>query len=338
MVRAVGGRTRIAGACIGVALAVVAGACSGKTPATSVTAEGAPSPSPGCAKPTPTRSGTVSLRHGGMDRSYDLVVPRTPSDEPMPLVLGYHGYSSSPQAAAAYWSAGEQRDDFVAVFPQGSNVGGSTPAYWNIETVDEPLLADDVAFTSALLDQVEANLCIDQRRIYAMGMSNGGMFVSTLACRLSDRIAAVAPVAGVHVLPDCAGRPMPIIITHGTADPVVPFGETDVAVPAAETGLFKENPAGLAQLRMLDKARARPATSWVESWAEHNGCNLDAPEVTASGDARTEYTGCDRGGDVVLQAVQGGSHEWPTPPALAATSQALAFFRDHPLPPDALDR
>jgi poly(3-hydroxybutyrate) depolymerase len=53
---------------------------------------------------------------------------------------------------------------------------------------------------------------------------------------------------------------------------------------------------------------------------------------------RTEYTECDSGGDVVLQAVEGGGHEWPTSPTLDAASRALAFFQDHPLPRDALDR
>jgi polyhydroxybutyrate depolymerase len=258
----------------------------------------------------------------------------------MPLVLGYHGYGNSPQELAGLWSGGAPRDGFAAVFPHGSDVGGSTAAYFNIETADEPLLADDVGFTEALLDRLEADLCIDRARIYAMGFSNGGLFVSTLACRLDGRIAAVAPVAGVHVPSDCAGRPMPILATHGTADPLVPFGETDVGVPLALTGLFQTNAGGSAQLRMLDKARERPATSWVESWARHNGCRVDAPAVATIGDKveRTEYTGCDGGGDVVLQAVEGGGHEWPASPTLDAISRALAFFQDHPLPRDELDR
>jgi polyhydroxybutyrate depolymerase len=255
----------------------------------------------------------------------------------MPLVLGYHGYGGSPLELAVRLEDRALDDGFVAVFPHGSDLGGSTPAYFNLETVEEPVLADDVGFTGALLDRVEADLCIDRTRIYAMGFSNGGMFVSTLACRLNDRIAAVAPVGGVHLLPDCAGRPVPIIVTHGTSDPVVPFDETDVGVPLDATGLFEETAGGSAQLRMLERARERPVTSWVESWAQHNGCSLEAPEVTTIGDQRTEYTECDSGGDVVLQAIQGGGHEWPTSPTLDATSRALAFFQDHPLPREALD-
>jgi polyhydroxybutyrate depolymerase len=274
-----------------------------------------------------------------MDRSYDIVVPDTRSSVPMPLVLGYHGFGGSPQEQAMSGLADRALlDGFVAVFPQGSNLGGSTPAYFNLETVDEPLLADDVGFTGALLDDVEADVCIDRTRIYAMGMSNGGMFASTLACKLDERIAAIAPVAGVHLLPHCAGRPMPIIITHGTSDPLVPFDESEDGQIDA-TGLFEETAGGSAQLRMFEKVVETPVTSSVESWARHNGCSLDAPALTTIGNMveRTGYTECDNGGDVVLQAVEGGGHEWPTSPTLDATARALAFFQDHPLPRDVLD-
>ena len=337
MLRAFGPTGRTAGACICVFLAVVAGACGGKTHDASVRADGAPSPSSGCARTAHPTSGTVSLRYDGINRSYDIVVPDTRSGVPTPLVLGYHGFGGSPLEQEATGLAERAlRDGFVAVFPQGSNLGGSTPAYFNLETVDESLLANDVGFTGALLDDVEADLCIDRTRIYAMGMSNGGMFVSTLACKLNDRIAAVAPVAGVHLLPDCAGRPMPIIITHGTSDPLIPFDESDVG-QIDPTGVFEQTAGGSAQLHMFERVWETPVTSWVESWAKHNGCSLDAPEVTTIGNMvrRTAYTDCDNGGDVVLQAVEGGGHDWPTAPRLDTTARALAFFKDHPLHRDA---
>lgn len=327
---------RLTGACVCVVVAVVTGACGGQTNE-SISADGAPAPSSGCSGTPSTRSGTVALRYDGMSRSYDIVVPRTRPRAPMPLVLVYHGLGGSA-AEQALWSADRTvADGFVAVFPQGSNLGGSVPAYFDLETVDEPLLADDVGYTGALLDDVEADLCIDRTRIYAMGMSNGGMFVSTLACELDDRIAAVAPVAGVHLLPDCGGRAMPIIVTHGTSDPLVPFDESNVD-QIDVTGLFDETPGGSALGRMFERVIGTPVTSWVESWAEHNGCSLDAPEVTSIGDTveRTAYDECDNGGDVVLQAVEGGGHEWPTSPTLDTTARALAFFEAHPLPRDAL--
>ena len=328
---------RLAGACVCVVVAVVTGACGGQTEEP-VTGDVAAAPSSGCSGTASTRSGTVTLRYDGMNRSYDIVVPRTRPGVPMPLLLVYHGLGGSPAEAAVSGLVDRAvADGFVAVFPQGSDLGGSVPAYFDLETVDEPVLADDVGFTGALLDDVEADLCIDRTRIYAMGMSNGGMFVSTLGCKLDDRIAAVAPVAGVHMLPDCGGRAMPIIVTHGTSDPLVPFEESDVG-QIDTTGLFDETPGGSAQRHMFERVIGTPVTSWVESWATHNGCSLDTPVVAAVGATvdRTAYDECDDGGDVVLQAVEGGGHEWPTPPTLDTTARALAFFEAHPLPRDEL--
>jgi polyhydroxybutyrate depolymerase len=330
---------RIAGLCLCLVLAVVTGACSGETKDTAVTADAGPSPSSGCDGSTPSHSGTVSLRHDGMDRSYELVVPDMRPGVPVPLVLGFHGYTGSPQEAALSGLALRAlQDGFVAVLPYGSDVDGSTPRYFNIETSDEPLLADDIGFTQAILDDVEADLCIDRTRIYAMGMSNGGMFVSTLACALGERIAAVAPVAGVHVASDCAGRPVPIIATHGTSDVQIPFAESDVG-RFEVSGLFEQSAGAQAQRRMFEQVYGTSATSWVESWARHNGCNLDSPEVATVGSAveRTAYVDCDDGADVMLQAVVGGGHDWPTSPTLDATARALAFFQDHPLPRNALE-
>ena len=341
MVRAVGPRAWRRTVCLSgcVALAAVAGACTAEQDDASVAADASPVPSAGCSATETVRSGTVSLRYDGINRSYDIVVPDTRPGVPVPLVLGYHGLGGSPQEAALAGVAERAPlDGFVAVLPQGSTVDASTPAYFDLETVEEPVLADDVGFTRAILDDVEADLCIDRTRVYATGMSNGGMFVSTLACALDDRIAAVAPVAGVHLLPDCDGRPVPILVTHGTSDPVVPFDESDVG-SFDFAGLFAASDGGAAQLRMFEKVAQAPVTTWVESWARHNGCRVDAPDVSTVEPTveRTAYTDCDDGADVVLQEVDGGGHDWPTGPGLDATATALAFFRDHPLSRDMLD-
>lgn len=326
------GRARhLLGAGLVVAAAVVTGACTGPTQERETT-------SAGCDRASTPGSKTVLLRHDGLDRSYDVVVPDTPAGEPVPVVLGFHGFGGSPQEQAAVSGLADRAlaDGFVAVFPQGSDGDRTSPAYFTLGTTDDASLADDEGLTRAILDDVEADLCVDRLRVFAMGHSNGGMFVSTLACVLGGRIAAVAPVAGVHLLPDCDGRPVPIVVTHGTADPVVPFDGAGIAVPLAD--LLGDSDAITPQLRMFEPVVERPATSWVEAWAEHNGCSLEAPEVGTIGTAveRTAYGGCDGGADVVLQAVRGAGHSWPTA-ELDATARALAFFEDHPLPADALD-
>lgn len=80
----------------------------------------------------------------------------------------------------------------------------------------------DLAFVSALLDRLERERCVDRRRMYATGMSNGGFFANLLGCRLAHRLAAVAPVAGAMALPHCEpAESIPLLLIYGSADRVV---------------------------------------------------------------------------------------------------------------------
>lgn len=47
-----------------------------------------------------------------------------------------------------------------------------------------------------MLDALGREPCVDARRVYATGLSNGGVMAHRPGCELSDRIAAIAPVAG----------------------------------------------------------------------------------------------------------------------------------------------
>ena len=300
---------------------VIAGACSPTTgdPDGSQT-QGSPSTlaataiapeveSAGCNEGVSPGSRSESFRHDGIERAYDIVVPETAQGVAMPVVLSFPGFtnSSEDQAVRSGLASRAPADGFVAVFPQGSDFEGTTPPYFNLETVDDPSLADDVGFTAEILDRVEADLCIDRSRIFVSGFSNGGMFAATLGCALSDRVAAVAAVAGVHLLPDCRGRPMPIIITHGSADDVVPFSEGDVGLAAdASREIILGSGGNEAQLRMLAAVNETSVRSWVESWARRNGCRLIDPAVVSGSVVETTaYRKCRAGGDVVLQVIEG---------------------------------
>ena len=330
---------------------LIAGACSPTTgdpdgsptqgsPATSTpTAIARGVESAGCNEGVSPGSRTESFRHDGIERTYDLVVPETAQGVAMAVVLSFPGFtnSSEDQAERSGLAARAPADGFVAVFPQGSDFEGTTPSYFNLETVDDPSLADDVGFTAEILDRVEADLCIDRSRIFVSGFSNGGMFAATLGCALSDRVAAVAAVAGVHLLPDCRGRPMPIIITHGTADDVVPLSEGDVGPAALD--IIREFGGNEAQLRMTAAVTGTSVRSWAESWAQRNECRLIEPAVESAVESgsvveTTAYRNCRAGGDVVLQVIEGGDHDWPLSPGPDATAQALSFFASHPFPID----
>ena len=333
---------------------VFAGACSPTTadpdgsptqgsPATSTPTAIAPGvvESAGCNEGVSPGSRSESFLHDGIERTYDIVVPETAQGVAMPLVLSFPGFtnSSEDQAVRSGLAARVPADGFVAVFPQGSDFEGTTPSYFNLETVDDPSLADDVGFTAEILDRVEADLCIDRSRIFVSGFSNGGMFAATLGCALNDRVAAVASVAGVHLLPDCRGRPMPIIITHGTADDVIPLSKGDIGSASAD--LIRYFGGNEAQLRMSAAVTGTSVRSWVESWARRNGCSLIDPAVESAVESgsvveTTAYRKCRAGGDVVLQVMEGEDHDWPLSPGPDATARVLSFFARHPFPIDEL--
>jgi polyhydroxybutyrate depolymerase len=294
------------------------------TPAAAATVASTPvaSGSAGCGKPVEQGSSTGSVASGGIERTYRLYVPRGySSGRPAALVVNYHGlgrtaleqeqYSAYPEAADKY--------GFVVVSPQGT----ASPSEWFLYGPIEAGYVDDFAFTEALIDALSGSLCIDPARIYATGLSNGGGMTSLAGCRLSDRIAAIAPVAGEpYVAAECKdAAPVPIIAFHGTDDPLVPFEETP------DTGR-----PDIFRLGARNNMRA---------WAEHNGCNLTLKTERIAPDVVLEsYLGCRNGADVQLYVIEGGGHTWPgarvdepglggTTRSISATELSWLFFAAH---------
>lgn len=260
-------------------------------------------------KPMP-RSGTRFLG----ERSYIVHVPTGYGDAAVPLVLNLHGYRATADIQQSYSQMDGKADaeGFVVVYPQGE---GSPPA-WNAGGCCGGATTDDVGFLAALLDALEEELCIDPRRVYVTGLSNGGFMSHRLACEMADRIAAAAPVAGTIAVDPCRpARPIPVLHIHGTADATVPY----------EGGWSKG------------------ARETMVEWAERNGCDPTSATTFQNGDSRCEtWSGCEGGADVVLCTVEGGGHTWPGSfdvPALGYTTKDLVandviwtFFAAHPKP------
>ncbi len=276
----------------------------------------------GCALDTPPPEAMFEhvLPHDGLDRELLVYVPpgydhRTPT----PVVLAFHGYTNTP-AQQEEWSMLSEtaaQQGFVLVYPQGTGALSG----WNAGDccLGPGSMVDDVGFTAAILDWLESELCIDSQRVYATGFSNGGFLSHRLACELSDRIAAIAPVAGVMGIDDCAPvRPVPVLHMHGTSDFVVPY--------IGSIGFGFESVADT-----------------IAGWVARNGCQGEPVNSYARGDASCErYERCDAGAQVELCTIEGGGHTWPGGadiPGAGMTSQDLSanermweFFMAHPLP------
>jgi polyhydroxybutyrate depolymerase len=224
---------------------------------------------------------------------------------------------------------------FVVIFPNGT----SSPTYWNL-TLDQRG-ADDVGYLRALIGDAGRRLCIDRRRVFMTGMSNGAGMTSAAACHLADIVAAFAPVAGVHG-PDTCGakaRAVALVAFHGTADPYLSytggFGPQAGKLPIPKgTDL-----AVMARYPSPDREQA------VRSWATFDGCGPAATTNESSEVRVTRYAGCRDHGAIALYSVIGGGHSWPGSAVSVAAASIVGktttqidanqvmwdFFSAHPL-------
>jgi len=155
---------------------------------------------------------TKELIVNGTTREYIIYVPENyTGTSSLPLLLSFHGLTSNMEFNFNYTNFDQLAEDenFIVVHPNGiSNT-------WTVSANDDT----DINFIVALLNQLEEDYNIESNRIYSTGMSMGGFFSFSLACRLSDRIAAVASVTGSMYQPainNCSPvKPMPILQIHG---------------------------------------------------------------------------------------------------------------------------
>lgn len=238
---------------------------------------------------------TVNLSHEGLDRSYILYVPASyTGDEAVPLVFNFHGYTSNAEQQLFYgdFRPIAEEEGFIVVHPQGTVDGVGAQHFnvgWGGSTVD------DVSFTGAMIDDISASYNINQKRIYSTGMSNGGFMSYELACKLSDRIAAIASVTGSmspFTFNNCnANRPVPVLEIHGTADGTVPYtgGSVALAIPDVIDYWVDQNKCGEPNINMIDNPTIDDV-QYVEHFVYPNG---------------------DEGVNVELMRVVGGTHTWP---------------------------
>jgi polyhydroxybutyrate depolymerase len=283
----------------------------GSSPAAHIAARAAtdpPKPSPGCTEPGVRPELTLTrqnLEVSGTQRWYLISTPRPGSvPRPLPLVLDFHGLGEGAQLEALTTQFGPlgQKDDFISVFPQGTG----TPVHWDTTSVKGNL---DLQFVSEILDHVETTQCVDETRIYATGLSDGAFMTSFLACAMSNRIAAFAPVSGVQLATPCdATRPVPILAFHGTADPILYFngGVGSAVLNHALNGgpapSVKIPPANL-------NGPGYPAT--VKAWAKRDGCAASAVDTHVSPHVIERVYPCPKGTAVEFYIVIGGGHAWP---------------------------
>lgn len=287
--------------------------------------------------PAATGEGEVhTLDFGGLKRSYMLHMPAMSLPGPLPLVVVLHGGAGSGAGAAKMtgFSALADQVGFIAVYPDGTDrdrpvlhaMGKPGFLTWNAGSCcgyAQEHNIDDVGFIRAVVTDVEKQHAVDAKRIYATGISNGGMFSYRLACEASDVFAAIGPVAGIVEIPDCRpAHPVAVIDFQGTDDENVPLN------------------GGVGKKEVGKKEDRRPVQYSIDLWVKADGCSVtvksEHPDIHL-----TNYGGCEAGTAVDYYVVQDGGHAWPggqqmasfldkPNPNIPATALIWSFFKDHP--------
>lgn len=268
-------------------------------------------------KEFPGGASSRTLTSGEVGREYVLFVPDSYDGRaPLALVLSLHGSASSAedQVALSDLRTVAEAEGFAVAELQSAR-----PLAWNEPVQSE--LPDDVLYASDVIDDASRVLCVDPAQVYATGFSGGGRMASRLACDLSERIAAIAPVAGLrHGEPCTPTRPVPVVTFHGTADVINPFDGDDRGQRWGES-----------------------VPDAVLGWARANSCREEARAERVSDEVRRfSYRGCANGADVDFYVVEDGGHTWPGSPIdsplgyitqdISASEIAWDFFARHPKP------
>lgn len=298
------------------------------------------SPSSRCQRTLDPGTQTIQVSFGGEDYPVRVHVPAGAAARgDLPMVVNLHPSSGNAEIHSTYSAMDPvaDRENFIVVAPNG-DIPAADPNpdgiwFWNVPGV--PTTAgelppedarDDVAFLTRVIDRVDRLGCVDDDRVFMTGFSGGARMSSAYACARADKVAAIAPVAGIRYgrpspedpmvpeLQSCEPRlPVPVVTFHGDGDTVNPYEGNDdprwgYTVPFA------------AQL-----------------WARSNGCRVGPELATVTEHVTTSrYSRCPDRADVLVYRIAGGTHSWPgadDPNAtqeISASALAWEFFEDHP--------
>ncbi|MBI1944442.1 MAG: prolyl oligopeptidase family serine peptidase [Deltaproteobacteria bacterium] len=267
-------------------------------------------------------SSTITV--GGVERSYHLFVPAGASPK-APLVVVLHGRFGTAEQVRRHsgMDAEAERRGALVLYPEGVDRRWNDLRQLTLEPTKRKVGTDDVGFILAVVDRLIAEGKVDPARVYVAGHSNGGFLALTLACTHAERFAGVGVVAATLPKTDCTiARALPVMLFHGTADPLVPFAGGGVG-RKGERGLVQSN-AETAKV-FADKAGCQPPTRRAP---------IDRDPKDGTTVVVEDRAGCSS--PVVNVVVEGGGHGWPGhPPRLSdatreidATAWLAAFFLD----------
>ena len=277
----------------------------------------------GIKNPIPAKGWTTSFPLATKDetsRSYSIYIPSTYKPEiSSPLLIALHGISGWDLQLMynTEFNNLAEANGFIVAYPNGNAelVDNKVIRSWNGGSccaISQRNNSDDLSYIKNLIDDVSSRYSINSKRVYLTGHSNGSMLAQKLACQLSNKIAAVAVVAGRLLLDTCNPEsPVSILQIYGTADTLNPeYGGTTSYTLGTYTYQFS----------------SRPVMSSVQMLAAANGCSTNFSEnknVSNKDLTISTWPDCKSGVVVTSIKITGASHAWMGHPAQSAESLKL---------------
>lgn len=282
------------------------------------------------------------LKVGNSERLFSIFVPpNLPKEEKIPFVFVFHGGGGDGESIKnlTKFNRLAEKEKFIVAYPEA--IGNN----WNDGRENETSQSyleniDDVAFVEALIDLCIKDYGIDEKRIFATGLSNGACFSYYLAANLSEKIAAIAPVAGGIADPFYQQiklvEPISIFIIQGTSDPFAPYGGGEIA-PELNSGKSRGKVIG--------------TTAAIQLWIDQIETKKDAiigslPDLDETDGCTVEtylWTGGKNETEIKFFKINGGGHTWAGGEQFMpknifgnvcrdfdATELIWGFFKQHP--------
>jgi polyhydroxybutyrate depolymerase len=252
----------------------------------------------------------ATLQFGGRSRSYGVYLPSSvKAGTAVPLLFHFHGSGAdgTQEAASSGWKKKADQAGFIMVYPDG--VGKA----WNVGNCCGEALSgnvDDVGFTRAMIEAISQAACIDRKRVYATGMSNGAGLAHRLACEAADVIAAIAAASADLVTDPCTpARPISELSVRGLDDTMVKYAGGNTG----STGWYSPGAKGT-----------------LEIWKKIDGCT---GSVATTHQYCETYSSCSAGVEITLCSLPNTGHDtYNNAVGLSVPDVAWEMFQRQPMP------
>lgn len=217
------------------------------------------------------------------------------------IIIAFHGSAGDGPRMAALTQFHTKSQGYLTLYPTSSG-------FWNDGRKETSHMADDVAFTDAMINYAVEKYGADRNRVYATGVSNGGMMTHRLACERTNSIRAFATVVAnlpVAYINKCSpSKGVPIIMFNSTSDTLMKWDGGEI--PSSK--LLGLGAGGIVT--------STPTT--YDFYARHNACSAayskenlpDRDTNDGTRVAKWDWNGCRSGSDLVLYKIVGGAHGW----------------------------